>query len=115
MQAPAADKARPPPLRIDVSCPDQDTAVVTPAGEADIFATAGLRRALCDAIRTDCPHVIVDLDHLTFMDASTLGVLVAARLRTAAAGNSLRVRCHSRRHRRLLRMTGLGGMLDPGE
>lgn len=109
----AADEARPRLFRVDLARPDRNTLVVTPAGEADICTVVDLRRALCDAIGANGPHVIVDLDHLSFMDASTLGVLVEARRLASAAGGSLRVRCRTRRGRRLLTMTGLGDMLDP--
>lgn len=106
-------EVRPSPLGIDISCPDEDTVVVTPRGEADIYSVDLLQQAVLNAIREGRPHVIVDLDYLTFMDASTLGILVGAHRRTAAEGRSLRVRCHPRHNRRLLTMTGLGGMLDP--
>lgn len=100
------------PLRIDSFYPDEDTLVVTPAGEADIFNVPDLRRALIEATGTGRSHLIVDLDQLTFMDASTLGLLVAARLRISATGGTLQVKCRTRRNRRLLFMTGLEGMLD---
>ena len=109
----AADEARPSLLHIDIARPDEHTVVVTPAGEADICTVADLRRALCDAIGMDSPHVIVDLDRLSFMDASTLGVLVEAHRRASAMGRTLRVRCRTRQFRRLLTMTRLDGMLDP--
>ena len=111
----AADEARSPLLRIDIDRPDEDTVVVTPTGEADICTVADLRRAMHDAIGVGSPHVIIDLDRLVFMDASTLGVLVEARRRTLAAGGTLRVRCGTRHGRRLLTMTGLDGMLDPND
>ena len=107
------DEALPPPLLVGISCPDEDTVVVTPTGEADIYSRDPLQQAVLNAIREGRPHVIVDLDHLTFMDASTLAILVGARRRISAEGGSLRVRCHIHRNRRLLTMTGLGGMLDP--
>lgn len=108
----AADEAHPRLFRVDLGRPDKDTVVVTPAGEADICTVVDLRRALCDAIGVGSSQVIVDLDRLSFMDASTLGVLVEVRRLTSAAGGSLRVRCRTRQGRRLLTMTGLGAMLD---
>lgn len=109
---PAGDEARPAPLCIDVSCPDGDTLVVAPVGEADVCTVPVLRQVLSEATGAGRPRVIVDLDQLTFMDASTLGALVDARLRISAAGGVLQVRCRRRHHRRLLSLTGLDGMLD---
>ena len=107
------DEEAPAPVRIDVSCPDALTVVVTLAGEADLCAASGRRPALFDAVTADRPHVVVDLDQLTFMDASTLGVLVAARRRASAAGKLLTVRCGPRQAR-LLTTTGLTCLLDHG-
>ena len=109
---PAADSAEPALLRIDVSCPDAETVFVSPAGEADVCTVAGLGQALWDAMNEDRPRVVVDLDRLTFMDASTLGLLVGARRRASAAGKVLKVRCSTRHGRRLLTTTGLDGLLD---
>lgn len=109
----AVDEARPPLLRIVVAHPDEVTVVISPTGEADIGTVATLRRALYAAIDGGTPHVVVDLDRLSFMDASTLGVLVEARRRSSGAGGTLRIGCHTPHHRRLLRVTGLEGLLDP--
>lgn len=111
----AADEARVAPWRIDIARPDERTVIVTPTGEADICTVADLRRALSDAIGECRQHIIVDLDRLTFMDASTLGALVEARRHNSAAGATLRVRCRSPHGRRLLALTGLDGMLDPSD
>ena len=109
---PSDDEARPAPLFIDVSCPDADTLVVIPVGEADLFTVPDLRQALSEVTCAGRPHVIVDLDRLTFMDASILGVLVDARLRLSATGGTLEVRCRTQHGRRMLSLTGLEGMLD---
>lgn len=107
--------AHPAPLSIAISCPDEDTVVVTPAGEADYCTVSGLRQALSEATGEGRSRVIVDLDQLTIMDASCLGVLVEARLRMSAARGTLQVRCRSSQSRRLLSITGLDGMLDHGQ
>lgn len=104
---------RPTPLLVDVSLADTDTLVVTPIGEADLFTVPSLRHALREAAGEGWARVVVDLDRLTFMDASTLGVLVDARRRIREVGGTLQVRCHTPRHRRLLTMTWLDGLLEP--
>jgi anti-sigma B factor antagonist len=101
----------PAPLLINFSHPDQDTVVMTPTGEADIYGEADLRRALARAIKHGKRRIVVDLDHLTFMDASTLRALVDAHLRLIEVGGTLQVRCHTRLGRRLLTLTGL----DPAQ
>jgi len=100
------------PLRIDVFYPDAETVVVTPFGEADFCNAPDLRRALSEATGTGRSRVVVDLDQLTFMDVTTLRLLVEARLRAYAAGGRLTLRCRSRHGRRLLSITKLDGMLE---
>ncbi len=99
-------------LRVDVSAPDAHTVVVTPTGVADPLTVPILRQALAQATGTGRSHVVVDLDRLSFLDASTLGALVVARRRISAAGGRLQVKCHSRHGRRLLFVTRLDDMLD---
>lgn len=108
----ALEHPAPPPLLVGIFCPDDETVVVAPTGEADISTALELLQAMSDAIASDRRHVVVDLDHLTFMDASTLRVLVAARLRTSEAGKTLQVRCGTRQGLRLLRITGLDSLLS---
>ncbi|HEY0888306.1 MAG TPA: STAS domain-containing protein [Nocardioides sp.] len=100
-------------LQVGFSCPQRDTIVVTPHGEADLAVVPDLQRAVGEAIDTGHRQIVVDLDRLTFMDATTLGVIVQARADAAAAGGVLTVRCHSRLGQLLLRTTGLGCLLEP--
>ena len=109
---PSGDGGRPAPLFVDVTCPDADTTVVTPVGEADLCTVPDLRQALNEVTAAGRPHVIVDLDQLTFIDASTLGVLAEARARFSVTGGTLQVRCRTHHGRRMLSITGLEDMLD---
>jgi anti-anti-sigma factor len=108
---PSDDDERPAPLFIDIASPDADTLIVIPVGEADLCTVPDLRQALSE-ITAGRSHVIVDLDRLSFMDASILGVLVEARLRLSATGGTLQVRCRTPHGQRMLSVTGLDGMLD---
>jgi len=88
------------------------TTLVIPVGEADFWNRPVLQRALDGVIVPDCGRVIVDLDGVTFMDASILGLLVDARHRVAAAGGRLLVTCRIRVGRRVLEAAGLMSLLD---
>jgi anti-anti-sigma factor len=103
---------QPPPLSIEVSHPSPDVRVVTPVGDADLCTVPGLQQALDEVTGSGCSPVIVDLDRLTFMDASLLGVLVEVRTRLSATGGTLHVRCSTAHGRRILALTGLDYMLD---
>jgi membrane protein len=97
------------------SAPDQSITVqvrqapgytaVTVAGEVDIATVPELRDRL--ATLTSRRAVVIDLNHVTFIDAAGLGALAAAAGRALGCGGSLRVVCSQRHVRRLLAITGL--------
>lgn len=53
--------------------------VVEVAGELDVFTSARLRAVLFEPALCGGPQVVVDLGKVTFMDSTSIGVLVAAR------------------------------------
>jgi anti-sigma B factor antagonist len=76
------------------------------AGEIDIATTARLRRRLASLADSGRP-VIVDLDQVSFMDASGLGALIGASRRAAMNGTGLYVVCGRREIRQLFRLTSM--------
>jgi len=62
--------------------------VVAAHGEIDIDTAAGLDQGVRAALRS-CPHLVVDLTHVTFIDSSGLGVLVGARRMATALGGEV--------------------------
>lgn len=80
--------------------------LVAAAGEIDISTVSRLRGVL-GPLTAGGLRVIVDLDQVSFVDASGLGALVGASARAAAAGGSLHVTAATPRVRRLLAVTGL--------
>ena len=52
--------------------------VVTVTGEADLYAAPALRDVILRAIADGATSVIVDLTGVTFIDSTTIAVLVAA-------------------------------------
>ena len=55
--------------------------VVALAGELDLYNAEEVRRALLDSL-TDAPELlVVDLEGVTFIDSTALGVLIEARSR----------------------------------
>lgn len=86
--------------------------VVWVGGEHDLATSVHLSDTIAQAARLDDADIFVDLSGVTFMDASTIGVLVAARDRLRFRSRSLSVRAPSPRARRLLDLCGLAGMID---
>jgi anti-sigma B factor antagonist len=76
---------------------------VSISGEIDIATS----RAMRDALATGPAHLEVDMSAVTFMDASGIGVLLAARQRAVDSGGSLTLRAPSWAVRRLTGVLGL--------
>lgn len=86
--------------------------VVWVSGEHDVATRVHLSTTLDRAARLDDADIVVDLSGVTFMDASTVGVLVMAQERLRRPARSLSLRSPSPRARRLLDVCGLGRLID---
>jgi anti-anti-sigma factor len=84
---------------------------VTISGEIDIATCRAMRDALEAGLGQGPVHLEVDMSTVTFMDASGIGVLLAARRQAVDAGGSLTLRAPSRALRRLTGVLGLDEVL----
>ncbi|MBT9257770.1 STAS domain-containing protein [Phycicoccus sp. MAQZ13P-2] len=84
-----------------------DVSVVTVEGEVDVYTAAQLRQTLDQEIAEGHTRLVVDLDAVSFLDSTGLGVLVG-RLKTVRNSSGwLRIVCTSDRILRVFRITGL--------
>ncbi|WP_030526560.1 STAS domain-containing protein [Phycicoccus jejuensis] len=84
-----------------------DVSVVTVEGEVDVYTAAQLRQTLDQEIADGHTRLVVDLDAVSFLDSTGLGVLVG-RLKTVRNSSGwLRIVCTSDRILRVFRITGL--------
>ncbi|MEU8264104.1 STAS domain-containing protein [Micromonospora sp. NPDC048999] len=91
-----------------------DRAVVTLSGELDITAVDQLRDLLTTTLRAN-PVVDVDLSRLTFLDSTILSVLVTAYQDATAAGGTLNLINPIGHVHRVLTVTGILPLLEPGD
>jgi anti-sigma B factor antagonist len=84
---------------------------VTISGEIDIATCRAMRDTLAAELGHGPVHLEVDMSTVTFMDASGIGVLLAARRLAVDAGGSLTLRAPSRALRRLTGVLGLDEVL----
>jgi anti-sigma B factor antagonist len=84
--------------------------VVTVAGEVDLFTAPEFKQRVMSPIAAGIEHVIVDLTRTTFIDSSSLGVLIGAHRRLKARGGRLVVACDSDAIVKTFRITGLDGV-----
>jgi anti-sigma B factor antagonist len=82
------------------------TVVVSLAGELDLYNAEEVRSALLDACAGEPGLLVVDLEQVTFIDSTALGVLIEARSRMADRGG-LRLAAPGLETRRALEVSGL--------
>lgn len=85
--------------------------VVWLSGEHDISTDASLWRHLSEVVASSDGPVVADLSKVTFMGASTLGVLVAARNLLLGKSRAFTVRSPSACVRRAIRICNLDEIL----
>jgi anti-sigma B factor antagonist len=89
---------------------DPDTHVVSVTGEVDLFSAPEFKQRVMAPIGAGVEHVIVDLMETTFIDSSSLGVLIGAHRRLKARGGRLIVACDGESIVKTFRITGLDGV-----
>ena len=91
------------------------SAAVVLDGEMDISTCPAIRRFLMAAISGGDIHLAVDMSGVTFIDASGIGVLVAAANRARRAGGGLSLVAPSRQVRRVLDLLHLDAILPAAQ
>ena len=95
-----------PAFQIDAA-PGADAYVVHVRGELDLADCPVLELALTKAEESEADRILLDLEQLTFADASALDVLRRAGHRSTANGDRLRITRGSGQVARMFRLTAL--------
>lgn len=88
--------------------------VISVRGEVDVANVASMRREIDDAIEAGHVHVLVDLTAVTFLRATLLHALLAARTSCVEHGGSLSVTVVSQKARALLQTPQLDSVPQSG-
>jgi anti-sigma B factor antagonist len=80
-------------------------ATVAVAGEVDLYTAPALKRAIGELIDQGARNVLVDLSRTTFIDSTTLGVLMGAVKRLRPAGGELAIACSDPNVRKIFAIT----------
>ena len=89
---------------------DDDTHVVSVSGEIDLFTAPEFKQRMSAPIDEGRSNLIVDLSRTTFIDSSSLGVLIGAHRRLKLRGGSLVVVCSDEAISKTFKITGLDGV-----
>src|SRR5919112_844037 len=89
---------------------DDDTHVVAVAGEIDLFTAPEFKQRMSAPIDDGRSRLVVDLTETTFIDSSSLGVLIGAHRRLKLRGGALLVVCDNEAISKTFKITGLDGV-----
>ena len=89
---------------------DGNRHIVAVTGEIDLFTAPEFKQRMSQPIDDGVGRLIVDLSGTTFIDSSSLGVLIGAHRRLKLRGGSLVVVCDNEAIVKTFRITGLDGV-----
>jgi anti-sigma B factor antagonist len=81
--------------------------VISLSGEVDLYTAPEFKQQLLEVISQGAGTVIVDLTNTTFIDSTTLGVLVGGVKRLRPNGGQLSLVCSDRNITKIFEITGL--------
>ena len=93
-------------LRLDVSTRG-DWSVVAVGGEIDVATAPRLREQLITLVNDGRHHIVVDLEHVDFIDSTGLGVLISGLKRVRMHDGRFALVCTEPRVLKVFEITGL--------
>jgi anti-sigma B factor antagonist len=86
---------------------DSTTHVIELGGEVDLYTAPEFKEKMVELIESGKKQLVVDLSQATFIDSTTLGVLVGGVKRLRPAGGSLALVCTDQNITKIFEITGL--------
>lgn len=86
---------------------DSDTHVIELGGEVDLYTAPEFKERLVQLIEEGKKQLVVDLSKATFIDSTTLGVLVGGVKRLRPSGGALTLVCTDQNISKIFEITGL--------
>jgi anti-sigma B factor antagonist len=84
-----------------------DVYVIALTGEVDLYTAPEFKQQLLDVVGRGAKTIVVDLTETTFIDSTTLGVLVGGVKRLRPAGGQLSIVSNDRNITKIFEITGL--------
>jgi anti-sigma B factor antagonist len=84
-----------------------DAYIIALSGEVDLYTAPEFKQQLLEIIGKGGKDVVVDLTDTTFIDSTTLGVLVGGIKRLRPNGGQLSLVCNDRNITKIFEITGL--------
>ena len=86
---------------------DDATHVIELGGEVDLYTAPEFKERMVQLIEGGKKQIVVDLSKATFIDSTTLGVLVGGVKRLRPTGGSLSLVCTDQNITKIFEITGL--------
>ena len=86
---------------------DAETHVIELGGEVDLYTAPEFKERLVQVIEDGKKQLVIDLSKATFIDSTTLGVLVGGVKRLRPVGGSLSLVCTDQNITKIFEITGL--------
>ncbi len=86
---------------------DDETHVIELGGEVDLYTAPEFKERMVQVIEDGKKQVVVDLSSATFIDSTTLGVLVGGVKRLRPSGGTLSLVCSDQNIVKIFEITGL--------
>jgi anti-sigma B factor antagonist len=90
----------------------EGTAVVTVAGEIDVYTSPLLQERLVEVLRDGISSIVLDLSAVTFLDSTGLGVLITGLKRCRSAEGDLSLVTAQPNVLKVLEITGLNDVFQ---
>jgi anti-sigma B factor antagonist len=84
-----------------------DVYVIALSGEVDLYTAPEFKQQLLEVIGKGGKQVVIDFSDTTFIDSTTLGVLVGGVKRLRPTGGQLSLVCSDRNITKIFEITGL--------
>ena len=94
-------------FHIDDESIDAETHVIELGGEVDLYTAPEFKERMVELIESGKKQIVVDLSKATFIDSTTLGVLVGGVKRLRPSGGSLALVCTDQNISKIFEITGL--------
>ena len=95
-------------IRLETALKDIDGFVVVEvSGEVDVYTATALREALNEVVDNGQNHVIVNMEHVKYMDSSGFGTLLSVMKRVRPDGGSVNLVSCNNAIDRMLKITRL--------
>lgn len=94
-------------FEIDDEQIDDRTHLIELTGEIDLYTAPAFKERLGQAIDQGRTRLVVDLSGATFIDSTTLGILVGGVKRLDGGGGALAIVCTAQSILKVFRVTGL--------